>query len=447
MATQLQLRKGNTAQTAVFTGAVAEVTVDTTQKTVVVHDGVTAGGTYIVTKGQLESNVSIIQGINTTQNTNITAVNGYATSAYSTANGANGLASGAYAAANTNSADIIILQGVNTTQNTNITAVNGYAAAAYGQANTNATNITAVNGYATSAFATANGANGLASGAFDKANLAYSYTTSVDSYAQSAYATANGANGLAAGAYNKANTGGTFSGTVTVSQDLYVSGNLYITGNVTSSSAEDLIINDPLIYVANNNTANTVDIGLIGNFTGGSLSLYQHTGIVRDSSDGTWKFFSNVITEPTTTVDFTGAIYDNLKVGAVTGNVIANSITTDTITTATAVTVGSSSTVGISSNTFTTSSTSQVAVDTFDASIYRSAKYQVQITSGIDYHVIELLVVHDGTSTWLAQYGEIFTDSSLGTFDTDISGGNVRLLFTGANSVSTVNIFKTTLVV
>lgn len=447
MATQLQLRKGSTAQTAIFTGAVAEVTVDTTQKTVVVHDGTTAGGNYIVTKGQLESNVSILQGVNTTQNTNITAVNGYAAGAFTTANGANGLASGAYAAANTNAADIVIIQGVNTTQNTNITAVNGYAAAAYGQANTNATNITAVNGYATSAYATANGANGLAAGAYNHANTAYSYATTIDSYAQSAFSTANGANGLAAAAYNKANTGGTFSGTVTVSQDLYVSGNVFITGNVVSSGANELIVNDPIIYVANNNTANTVDIGLVGNFTGGSPSAYQHTGIVRDSSDGTWKFFSNVAAEPTTTVDFTYAVYDNLKVGALTGNVIANSITTDSITTSTGVTVGTSSTVGISSNTFTTSSTTQVAVDTFSASVYRSAKYQVQITSGIEYHAIELLVLHDGTTTYLTQYAEVLTGASLGTFDTDISGGNVRLLFTGANSVSTVNIFKTTLIV
>ena len=100
MATQLQLRKGTTAQTAIFTGAIAEVTVDTTQKTVVVHDGTTVGGNYIITKGQLDSNVSILQGINTTQNTNITAVNGYAVSAYATANGANGMATGAYAKAN-----------------------------------------------------------------------------------------------------------------------------------------------------------------------------------------------------------------------------------------------------------------------------------------------------------------------------------------------------------
>ena len=44
MATELKLRKGTTAQHATFTGAVAEVTVDTDKDTLVVHDGVTAGG-------------------------------------------------------------------------------------------------------------------------------------------------------------------------------------------------------------------------------------------------------------------------------------------------------------------------------------------------------------------------------------------------------------------
>jgi hypothetical protein len=41
MPTQLQLRRGTTAQTAIFTGAVAEVTVDTDKNTLVVHDGST----------------------------------------------------------------------------------------------------------------------------------------------------------------------------------------------------------------------------------------------------------------------------------------------------------------------------------------------------------------------------------------------------------------------
>lgn len=44
MATILQLRRGTTVQHSSFTGAVGEVTVDTTKDTVVVHDGSTAGG-------------------------------------------------------------------------------------------------------------------------------------------------------------------------------------------------------------------------------------------------------------------------------------------------------------------------------------------------------------------------------------------------------------------
>jgi hypothetical protein len=44
MAKQLQLRRGTTTEHATFTGAEAEVTVDTTKDTLVVHDGVLAGG-------------------------------------------------------------------------------------------------------------------------------------------------------------------------------------------------------------------------------------------------------------------------------------------------------------------------------------------------------------------------------------------------------------------
>lgn len=44
MAKQVQIRRGTTAQTAAFTGAVGEITVDTDKNTVVVHNGSTAGG-------------------------------------------------------------------------------------------------------------------------------------------------------------------------------------------------------------------------------------------------------------------------------------------------------------------------------------------------------------------------------------------------------------------
>jgi len=44
MAQQVQLRRGSTAEHSTFTGAVGEITVDTTKDTVVVHDGALAGG-------------------------------------------------------------------------------------------------------------------------------------------------------------------------------------------------------------------------------------------------------------------------------------------------------------------------------------------------------------------------------------------------------------------
>ena len=44
MSTEVKHRRGTTAQHATFTGAVGEITVDTTKNTAVVHDGVTAGG-------------------------------------------------------------------------------------------------------------------------------------------------------------------------------------------------------------------------------------------------------------------------------------------------------------------------------------------------------------------------------------------------------------------
>lgn len=58
MSTQVQLRRGTTAQTSSFTGAVAEVTVDTDKKTLVVHDGSTAGGIPLATQANVTSSVT-----------------------------------------------------------------------------------------------------------------------------------------------------------------------------------------------------------------------------------------------------------------------------------------------------------------------------------------------------------------------------------------------------
>jgi len=557
MATQLQLRRGNTAQTAIFTGAIAEVTVDTDQDTVVIHDGTTVGGHYVINATQLASNVSILQGVNSGQNTTITAVNNFANSAYNQANNAfsfagsvNGLANDAFFAANTgialaqsafnssntNSNNITIIQGVNSGQNTTITAVNNFAASAYNTAN--------------NAYTTANGANGMAVGAFSAANTAYSYATQVQGIADAAFLKANAAfnssnlvNQFAQGAYNQANSstllaqsaydtanlkfntsGGNINGdvTITANNDLTVTGNLYVLGNTTSFGTQTLEVVDPMILLATGNyTTDLKDIGFSGSYNDGANA---HTGLFRESTVKEWYFFEGYTPEVSgnnniniadasfrksnvnvnylkSTGVFSPVIYStgalsrleltdiglvDLSVGGqlyrfgasglqlttVYGgsfdgsrlslndetNLIANRLDTVKIQTGTggsiqnefvfannAVTLPGAliqTNAARITNTFTTSSTSQVAVDSFSASTYRSAKYEVQVTSGTDYHVIELRVVHNGTTTYLAQYGEILTSSSLGTFDTDISGGNVRLLFTGVNSVSVVKVIR-----
>jgi len=51
MAKLLKLRRGTTAQHSTFTGASGEVTMDTDKKTLVAHDGTTAGGTPLAKEG------------------------------------------------------------------------------------------------------------------------------------------------------------------------------------------------------------------------------------------------------------------------------------------------------------------------------------------------------------------------------------------------------------
>ena len=120
-----------------------------------------------------------------------------------------------------------------------------------------------------------------------------------------------------------------FSGVTTVGGNLVVQGNLFVNGNLTTINANNLTINDSMIYLADDNPADTLDIGIVSAFT--SPVRYQHTGFVRDATDGVWKLFANVVPEPTSTIDFTNANYSNLRLGnltaidgSFTGNITAN---------------------------------------------------------------------------------------------------------------------------
>ena len=89
------------------------------------------------------------------------------------------------------------------------------------------------------------------------------------------------------------------------------------------------------------------------------------------------------------------------------------------------------------------------AVDSFSTSTYRSANYTISIknNNANGYQVSNILIIHDGTNSYLTEFGAMYTNTNLGSFTTDINAGNVRLLFTPVSTSTTLKIKKTTLVV
>jgi len=146
-------------------------------------------------------------------------------------------------------------------------------------------------------------------------------------------------------------------------------------------------------------------------------------GIVTSSSI----FSTGIITATTFAGSLTGDITGDVNAGIVTSSTVV--LTNGLITT-------------VSS---TTTATDQTSIDSFSASTYRSAKYNVQVTRGSEYQTTEISVIHDGSDSYGTEYATIKTGTSLATFSTDVFGGNVRLLATPSSATSTVfKLFRTT---
>ena len=92
---------------------------------------------------------------------------------------------------------------------------------------------------------------------------------------------------------------------------------------------------------------------------------------------------------------------------------------------------------GVDTTSTDTAATTQVAIHTFQKTEFRSAKFTIQATNSDDstYMVTEILLIHDGTTPSITEYGTVFTGSAAeATFDADISGDFVRLLATPAST-------------
>jgi hypothetical protein len=82
--------------------------------------------------------------------------------------------------------------------------------------------------------------------------------------------------------------------------------------------------------------------------------------------------------------------------------------------------------------------TDQVQVDTWDASLFNSMKYYIEVKDGSDIEFLEITLVYDGTDIHYSEFGIITNNGLLGSFTADAVTNTVRLLFnpTGATAMT-----------
>lgn len=123
---------------------------------------------------------------------------------------------------------------------------------------------------------------------------------------------------------------GVFTG-IRTTGDLSVGGSLFVDGSSAFINTTNLVIDDPIIFLAEGNLSDNIDIGFTGAYNHG-LTPKRHTGLVRDGTGGggtgKWTLFSGLSTEilSATQIPFSdpSLVIDTLRAnieGTLTGNV------------------------------------------------------------------------------------------------------------------------------
>jgi hypothetical protein len=106
--------------------------------------------------------------------------------------------------------------------------------------------------------------------------------------------------------------------------DVTVAGNLTINGTSTIVNSTTVTIDDVLLKLADGNAANSVDVGVYGQYV--ETATTKYAGHFRDASDSNiFKFFTGLEAEPGTTVNTAGTGYTvatilaNITGGTVSG--------------------------------------------------------------------------------------------------------------------------------
>jgi len=322
--------------------------------------------------------------------------------------------------------------------------------------------------------------------------------------------TINIGTGGASGSTTNVNLGSSAGGTVTVNNDITVTGNLTVNGTTTTVNSTTVTVDDINIELGSiasptDTTANGGGITLKGttdktiiwdstntnwtssenlNLASGKVFKINNTSVLSSTTlgsgvtgssltsvgtigTGTWNGSvigpayggTGIANNAASTLSISGAYGTTLTVSGTTSITLPTSGTlatlagTETLTNksfnssinyqASAVTVANDNVIQA-----TVATVSATTVDSWAKATYRSAKYLIQVTQGSNYQVSEIMVIQDGTNTYMTEFAVIETNGVLATFTSSISSSNAVLTVTMASATSaTINIQRTLLVV
>jgi hypothetical protein len=227
-----------------------------------------------------------------------------------------------------------------------------------------------------------------------------------------------------------------------------------ILGSIGGWGYNGTIVNDAarIYFTAASNFNGTNDDGSIEFWTQSGTTLTKRMSV---NAGGGTSFFPGTITNnfyvgatgdvPFIAFDSSDYVsYDrtNNKYDFVIGNVSELTLTSTTATFGTDVTVNGNITANGTTTTVNTNNTT-VTVDTCSATTYRSAEYLVQaVRAGgtAEFNITKVLITHDGTTVYLAEYGQVSKSAMMGTLDAVISGGNILLQYSGYGNATVNNI-------
>jgi len=424
MSSQVQFRRGTATQNNAFTGAIGEITYDTDNKTLRLHDGTTAGGgATVLTTGATQT------VLNKTFSTGSVWNGGAIPLGYGGTGSALTAAAGAVPYS-TSSGMGLSLPGTSG----QILTSGGTGAPSWVSAST----LTV--GTAGTATTAQNIAGGSAGQLMIQQDVGL--TTFITAGDPGTFLKSQGA-GYAptwsAGAVTYGNTtvslggnsAGVLNGITTLNLDLQFvplpAGNTYQRPGGNAS-----IISTPRLGMVRYNTTTSqyegYGAGNAWSSLGGVTSVDKYAYITAEAyagaADDVLRFYAGD----------SGASTQVMYASSSNVNILSNLVV-------------SNATIANRSNVAVATAGLATLIDAFVSTTYRSAKYLIQASIGGSYQTMEVILVQDGTTPTLATYGVVRTGANLGTVTTTISGSSVQLNFVAVNANTNVRVQKTYMVI